>query len=165
MGFDRTPYPNSAAQAAGWPTARDGSGLPRGHHFRAAKWHSLADAAERTGIRIRHDLLAAFAGLAAGRNLGSDPFRIAELAFTCWPNRLVACCGRQLFGARDFWGLQTGPNPTDRAKRGSKHHLICDGSGIPLAIKMTGANCHDSTQALPLLDGIPPLQGPRCRPR
>ena len=75
------------------------------------------------------------------------------------------CCCRQLFGARGFWGLLTGPNPTDRAKRGSKRQLISDGNGIPLAIKLTGANCHDSTQALPLLDGIPLLQGPRGRPR
>ena len=28
-----------------------------------------------------------------------------------------------------FWGRQTGPNPTDRAKLGSKRHLICDGRG------------------------------------
>jgi transposase len=73
-----------------------------------------------------------------------------------------------LFSASSFWGPQTGANPTDRAKRGSKRHLICDGRGIPLAIELTGANCHDSTQALPLLDAIPPLQGlrgrPRCRP-
>jgi transposase len=73
-----------------------------------------------------------------------------------------------LLGTRGFWGQQTGPNPTDRAKRGSKRHLICDGRGIPLAIRTTGANCHDSTQALALLDAIPPLQGlrgrPRCRP-
>jgi len=32
-----------------------------------------------------------------------------------------------------------------------------------LAIKLTGANCHDSTQALLLR--IPSLQGPRGRPR
>jgi transposase len=32
-------------------------------------------------------------------------------------------------------------------------------------MKLTGANCHDSTQALPLLDALPPLQGPRGRPR
>jgi transposase len=43
--------------------------------------------------------------------------------------------------------------------------LICDGRGIPLAIELTGANCHDSTQALPLLDAVPPLQGLRGRPR
>jgi hypothetical protein len=34
-----------------------------------------------------------------------------------------------------------------------------------LAIELTGANCHDSTQALPLLDAVPPLQGLRGRPR
>ncbi len=73
-----------------------------------------------------------------------------------------------MLGRRGLWGQQTGPNPTDRAKRGSKRHLICDGRGIPLAIRTTGGNCHDSTQVLALLDGIPPLQGlrgrPRCRP-
>jgi len=56
------------------------------------------------------------------------------------------------------------PNPTDRAKCGSKRRLICDVHGIPLAIKLTGANCHDSTQALPLLDGIPSLHGPANLP-
>jgi len=34
-----------------------------------------------------------------------------------------------------------------------------------MAIELTGANCHDSTQALPLRAAIPPLQGPRGRPR
>ncbi len=43
--------------------------------------------------------------------------------------------------------------------------MICDGRGIPLAIRTTGANCHDSTQALALLDAIPPLQVLRGRPR
>jgi hypothetical protein len=38
----------------------------------------------------------------------------------------------------------------DRAKRGSKRHLICDGSGVPLAIQLTGANRNDSQQALSL---------------
>jgi len=43
-----------------------------------------------------------------------------------------------------FWGQQTGPNPTDRAKLGSKRHLICDGRGVPLAVQLTGANRNDS---------------------
>ena len=62
-------------------------------------------------------------------------------------------------------GTKTGPNPTDRAKRGSKRHLICDGRGVPLAIRLTGANRHDSQEALPLVDAIPPLQRERGRPR
>jgi transposase len=72
--------------------------------------------------------------------------------------------GRQL-GAGSFWGPQTGPNPTDRAKLGSKRHLICDGQGIPLVIQLTGANRNDSQQALALVDTIPLLQGERGRPR
>jgi transposase len=72
--------------------------------------------------------------------------------------------GRQ-FDPGSFWGLQAGPNPTDRAKRGSKRHLICDGRGVPLAIHLTGANRNDSQQALALVDAIPGLQGERGHPR
>jgi transposase len=64
----------------------------------------------------------------------------ARLAFSLRSNRLVASRSRQLLSAGGFWGAQTGPNPTDRAKLGSKRHLICDGRGIPLAIQLTGAN-------------------------
>jgi transposase len=46
--------------------------------------------------------------------------------------------------------------------------VITDGNGLPLAAKITGANAHDVTQLLPLIDAIPPLSGkvghPRCRP-
>jgi transposase len=34
-----------------------------------------------------------------------------------------------------------------------------------LAITLTGANTHDVTQLLPLVDGIQPVQGKRGRPR
>ena len=63
-----------------------------------------------------------------------------------------------------FGGAETGPNPTDRARPGSKRHLICDGRGVPLAIQLTRANRNDSQQALALVDAIPPLQGPRATP-
>jgi transposase len=62
-------------------------------------------------------------------------------------------------------GDQTGPNPTDRAKRGSKRHLICDGRGVPLAVRLTGANRNDSQEVLALVDAVPPLHGVRGRPR
>ena len=57
-----------------------------------------------------------------------------------------------------FGGLQTGPNPTDRATLGSKRRLICDGRGIPLVVQLTGANRNDSQQARALVDAIPSLQ-------
>lgn len=62
-------------------------------------------------------------------------------------------------------GEKTGPNPTDRRKLGSKHHLLTDAHGIPLAITLTGANRHDVTQLLPLLDKIPRVKGKRGAPR
>ena len=62
-------------------------------------------------------------------------------------------------------GEKTGPNPTDRAKPGSKHHIITDGGGIPLATTLTGANAADVGQLEPLVDSIPPVRGKPGRPR
>jgi transposase len=62
-------------------------------------------------------------------------------------------------------GEKTGPNPTDRRKLGSKHHLLTDAHGIPLAMTLTGANRHDVTQLLPLLDKVPRVKGKRGAPR
>jgi transposase len=78
-----------------------------------------------------------------------------------WSRAVVDSCSiRAVYG-----GDQTGPNPTDRAKRGSRRHLICDGRGVPLAVRLTGANRNDSQEALALVDVIPPLHGVRGRPR
>jgi transposase len=78
-----------------------------------------------------------------------------------WSKAVVDSCSiRAVYG-----GDQTGPNPTDRAKRGSKRHVICDRRGVPLAVRLTAANRNDSQEALALVDAIPPLQGERARPR
>ena len=44
-------------------------------------------------------------------------------------------------------GSETGRNPTDRGKSGSKIHLLVDERGAPLAIFITGANEHDKWSA------------------
>jgi transposase len=56
-------------------------------------------------------------------------------------------------------GDDTGPNPTDRGKLGTKQHVLSDARGIPLATTVTGANVADVTQLLPLVDKIPDLAG------
>ena len=61
--------------------------------------------------------------------------------------------------------IATGPSPVDRGKTSSKHHLICDGGGVPLAVGLTGGNRNDITQLIPLLDAVPPVRGRRGRPR
>ncbi len=51
-------------------------------------------------------------------------------------------------------GGATGPNPTDRGKRGTKRSVLTDGNGIPLAVAIDGANRHDSKLLAATLDGI-----------
>jgi transposase len=41
-------------------------------------------------------------------------------------------------------GDLTGPNPTDRAKRGTKYHIAVDGTGVPVACLATAANVNDT---------------------
>jgi transposase len=48
---------------------------------------------------------------------------------------------------------------------GSKHHLITDDAGMPLAMILTGGHRNDVTQLPPLVDAIPPIHGLRGRPR
>ena len=62
-------------------------------------------------------------------------------------------------------GSATGPSPVDRARNGSKHHLLVDASGIPLAWTLTGGNRHDVTQLIPLVDRVPAVRGTVGRPR
>jgi transposase len=62
-------------------------------------------------------------------------------------------------------GEKTGPSPVDRRKKGSKHHVIVDGQGTPLAATLTAANEPDVKQLEPLVDAVPPVRGKRGRPR
>ena len=46
----------------------------------------------------------------------------------------------------------TGPDPTNRAKLGTKRHTHTDANGIPLAVVISGANAHDKTQLAAVLE-------------
>jgi transposase len=64
-----------------------------------------------------------------------------------------------------FGGETTGPSPGDRGKPGSKHHVITDASGIPLASSVTAANVNDITELPPLSNAIPPVAGQVGHPK
>lgn len=92
----------------------------------------------------------------------------AEAAAGCQQAGLVAG-GDRLFprpgrSARP----KSGPSPVDRARPGSKHHVLTDAQGIPLAVSLTGGNRNDVAQLLPLVDKVPAVAGrvggPRRRP-
>jgi transposase len=62
-------------------------------------------------------------------------------------------------------GEDTGPNPTDRGKSGSKHHVLTDAQGIPLAATVTAANVNEVTQVFDVLTGMSPVGGKSGPPR
>ena len=51
-------------------------------------------------------------------------------------------------------GEATGPNPTDRGKRGTKRSLLTEGNGIPIGIVVDGANRHDKKLVEATLESI-----------
>jgi transposase len=42
--------------------------------------------------------------------------------------------------------------------------VVVDRNGLPLAVRLSAANAHDTTQLLPLIDAIPAIIGPRGKP-
>ena len=56
------------------------------------------------------------------------------------PNLIVDSCSVRAKRG----GELTGPNPTDRAKKGTKYHLAVTGSGTPVACVATAANVNDT---------------------
>ena len=53
-----------------------------------------------------------------------------------------------------FGGDEVGPNPTDRAKPGTKRSLLTEADGGPLAVVIAGANVHDTKLLEATLDAI-----------
>jgi transposase len=51
-------------------------------------------------------------------------------------------------------GEATGPNPTDRAKGGTKRSLLVDARGVPLGIAVSGANRADGKLLGPTIDAV-----------
>ena len=120
-------------------------------------------------MRLGHDLLAQAARVAAGRRVGRLAPRAAGAHGPGWSVGLEPGFAGQHQHPGQKGGAETGPNPTDRGKAGTKRHLVVDGRGTPLGVTLTGANCHDSMALATTLDAIPGVRSgrqgrPRCRP-
>lgn len=62
-------------------------------------------------------------------------------------------------------GEDTGPSPVDRRKKGSKHTVMVDAHGIPLAIRTAPANASDHRQIIPVILDFPHVGGTPGRPQ
>jgi len=75
---------------------------------------------------------------------------------------------RQCECAGSRGGEQTGKDPTNRGKLGTKRHVVVDRAGLPLAVTISASNVHDSKMLEATVDAILPLRLPhrrRGRPR
>jgi transposase len=139
--------PDLAQPAAQWPHDLV---FPNGAGNR------LGRPARRTGLRVRQDLSSLPAAVASGRRLAASARRAAGRTKTgptrstgsghCWTPVLASFRG-------------TGPNPTDRSKSGSKHQVMTDAQGVPLAATVTAANVNEVTQVFQVLTSMPPVGG------
>ncbi len=115
------------------------------------------------GTQFGHDVLAARTRWALGRRL-EQTHRVLLIKLRNADridfSRVVADSS----SVRAVHREKTGPTPTDRRKAGSKHHLLADAAGTPLNVILTGANYHDSTPLMPLLDRLQSIAGQRGRP-
>jgi transposase len=134
------------------------------YSVRAAQRHPVEHAAARDGLRVRDHVLAAARALATRRGLEAAPPGAARRITAARPIGFGPRGGRQCLTPRGARGKKTGPNPTDRRKAGSKHHVLTDAHGIPLVATLTAAHRHDVTQLLPLVDAMPTLRGRPGRP-
>lgn len=119
--------------------------------------------ADGVGLWLRRDLLATTGRLAQSRSMGSTARTAARQVARGRADRPFIRCRRFLVGTSYRGGRKTGPNPTDRSRPGSKHHILVDANGVPISATLTGADRNDVTQLLPLVDAIPPIRGARGR--
>lgn len=59
-----------------------------------------------------------------------------------------------VMGKSRFDGDKRGPNPTDRAKMGTKKHLLVEQDGGPLGLAVDGANVNDHKLLEPTIEAI-----------
>lgn len=63
-------------------------------------------------------------------------------------------------------GACNGPNPTDRGRPVTKHHVLVDRNSLPVTLALSTANVHESCLLEAMLDAIRPVHtGRPGRPR
>jgi putative transposase len=96
----------------------------------------------------------------------------ADVFFKLWVNGLVRydnkigidwkwISGDGSMTKAPLGGQATGPNPTDRAKKGTKRSILTDANGIPISIVVSGANRHDK---ILLPENLKSIVVPRPKP-
>src|SRR3954469_14212252 len=149
-----------------------GGGRPRVPHRVVVRviWFVLAtgtrweDVPHELGCsgRTAHRRLRAWEELGIWDRLHADLLRLLREADKLDPG-LVVVDGVivRAFGG----GEETGPSPVDRRKPGTKHTLLVDRNGVPLAIRTAPANRSDQVELIPIVVEFPIVGGKPGRPK
>src|SRR5882762_1601908 len=111
--------------------------------------------------RTAHRRLRRWEELGVWDRLHADLLRLLRQADKLDPDLVIV----DAVIVRAFGGGElTGPSAVDRRKKGSKHTLMVDRHGVPLAIRTAPANESDHRQIIPLVLDFPKVKGKPGRP-
>jgi transposase len=104
-------------------------------------WRELRAAADRACGSTLRRRLDEWSGTALLRRVHVALIRMVRAGPEAGPWDVVvdSCSVRAKRG-----GELTGPNPTDRGKRGTKYHVVAATDGLPLGVVPSAANVHDT---------------------
>jgi transposase len=112
--------------------------------------------------RTAHRFLGRWEEMGCWDHLHADLLRLLRKAGKLDPDLVII----DSVIVRAFGGGElTGPSPVDRGKKGTKHTLLVDRHGAPLAIRAAGANASDHTQIVPVVLDFPKVGGKPGRPK
>jgi transposase len=112
--------------------------------------------------RTAHRFLRRWEELGCWDRLHADLLRLLRQADKLDPDLVIV----DAVIVRAFGGGElTGPSPVDRRKKGTKHTLMVDRRGVPLAIRTAPANASDHRQIIPLVLDFPKVTGKPGRPK
>src|SRR5919206_4746458 len=141
-------------------------GRPAVPHRTALKvlWYVLATGCRREDVppemgcsgRTAHRPLRLWEELGVWDRLHADLLRLLRRAGKLDPDTAVV---DSVFVRAFGGGEQTGPSPVDRRKKGSKHTLLVDRHGVPLALRTAAANASDHRPLIPIVLDFPRVGG------
>jgi transposase len=112
--------------------------------------------------RTAHRRLRAWEELGVWDRLHADLLRLLRHQDKLDPDTVIV----DSVIVRAFGGGEgAGPSPVDRRKPGTKHTLLVDRHGVPLAVRSAGANVSDHRLILPTVLDFPKVGGKPGRPK
>jgi transposase len=157
--------PRAEAVAEGWASPRFQPASADGDCVCAADGCSVAGCPWRNELWQWQHMLAAICRMDSVVGLDQAAHVASFGTGPCGKSESRSSSDRQCKRPRGFWGGHTGPNPTDRAKKGCKRHVLTDAQGLPLVVRTTPANTRDDQVALQVLVSMPAIPGRYGRPR